>query len=70
MLKLRIQGLPDEIAQLAQFLQGHPGITVFEVSPPYAHRGDSHYQRVYAEIARHPQTGSHLLRAKLAQEEQ
>lgn len=50
MIKLRIQGLPDDIAEFARFLEEHPDITVYETSQPYANRGTSHYVRAYAEI--------------------
>jgi hypothetical protein len=47
MLKIRIQGLPDEVAEFADALEAIG--CVLERSAPYANRGGSRYVRVYIE---------------------
>lgn len=47
MLKIRIQGLPEEVAEFADALEAAG--CVLERSEPYANRGGSRYVRVYIE---------------------
>lgn len=47
MLKIRIQGLPDEVAEFADALEATG--CVLERSEPYANRGGSRYVRVYVD---------------------
>lgn len=47
MLKIRIQGLPEEVAEFANALEAAG--CVLERSEPYANRGGSRYVRVYIE---------------------
>ena len=47
MIKIRIQGLPDEVAEFADALEAIG--CVLERSAPYANRGGSRYVRVYIE---------------------
>ena len=50
MIKLRLTGLPSEIAALVEHLQDDPAIRVMDVSDPYADRGDSQYYRQYVKL--------------------
>lgn len=65
MIKLRIQGLPDDIVEFARFLEEHPDITVYETSKPYANRGESHYMRAYAEIELSHEAVKHVILARM-----
>lgn len=47
MIKIRLQGLPDEVAEFADTLE-RTGC-VLERSEPYANRGPSRYFRVYID---------------------
>lgn len=47
MVKIRLQGLPDEVAAVADALEATG--CVLERSEPYANRGSSRYVRVYIE---------------------
>ena len=47
MVKIRLQGLPEEVAAIADALD-RTGC-VLERSEPYANRGSSRYVRVYIE---------------------
>ena len=47
MIKIRVQGLPDEVAEFADALEAAG--CVLERSEPYANRGASRYVRVYIE---------------------
>lgn len=47
MLKIRIQGLPEEVAEFADALEAAG--CVLERSEPYANRGGSRYVRVYID---------------------
>lgn len=47
MIKIRIQGLPEEVAEFADALQATG--CVVERSQPYANRGQSRYVRVYID---------------------
>ena len=49
MLKVRVQGLPEEVADFADAME-RAGV-VMERSEPYANRGASRYVRVYLEVA-------------------
>ena len=51
MLKIRVQGLPEEVAEFAGALEAAG--CVLERSEPYANRGGSRYVRVYID-ARKP----------------
>lgn len=51
MLKIRVQGLPEEVAEFADALEAAG--CVLERSEPYANRGGSRYVRVYID-ARKP----------------
>lgn len=48
MIKMRLQGLPDEIEKLVEDLKTK--YDVLEVSDSYANRGDSKFVRVYVTI--------------------
>lgn len=48
MIKIRIQGLPDEISALIEDMKRH--YDVLEVSDEYKNRGDSKFVRVYVTI--------------------
>lgn len=48
MIKIRIQGLPDEVAEFADALQATGYIV--ERSKPYPNRGASQYVRVYIDL--------------------
>lgn len=60
MLKIRIQGLPDEVAEFADALEATG--CVLERSAPYANRGGSRYVRVYIEAEK--QASDHRSLAK------
>ena len=47
MLKIRVQGLPEEVAEFADALEAAG--CVLERSEPYANRGGSRYVRVYID---------------------
>lgn len=47
MIKIRVQGLPEEVAEFADALEAAG--CVFERSEPYANRGASRYVRVYID---------------------
>ena len=47
MVKIRLQGLPDEVAAVADALEATG--CVLERAEPYANRGSSRYVRVYIE---------------------
>ena len=47
MIKIRVQGLPDEVAEFADALEATG--CVLERSEPYANRGASRYVRVYID---------------------
>lgn len=47
MIKLRVQGLPEEVAEFADALEAAG--CVLERSEPYANRGGSRYVRVYID---------------------
>ena len=47
MIKIRVQGLPDEVAEFADALEAAG--CVLERSEPYANRGGSRYVRVYID---------------------
>lgn len=47
MIKIRLQGLPEEVAEFADALE-RTGC-VLERSDPYANRGGSRYVRVYID---------------------
>ena len=51
MIKIRVQGLPEEVAEFADALEAAG--CVLERSEPYANRGGSRYVRVYID-ARKP----------------
>ena len=63
MVKIRIQGTREANEQAQKFLEAcerRGEIKILSVSDPYANRGNSKYERVYAEIEiNHPQTGGH-----------
>ena len=53
MVKIRIQGTREENEQAKKFLDACERIgeiEILSVSDPYANRGNSKYERVYAEI--------------------
>ena len=47
MIKIRVQGLPEEVAEFADALEAAG--CVLERSEPYANRGASRYVRVYID---------------------
>ena len=47
MIKIRVQGLPEEVAEFADALEAAG--CVLERSEPYANRGGSRYVRVYID---------------------
>ena len=49
MVKVRLQGLPDEVAEIADAMEAVG--CVLERSEPYANRGSSRYVRVYLDCA-------------------
>lgn len=53
MVKIRIQGTREANEQAQKFLEAcerRGEIKILSVSDPYANRGNSKYERVYAEI--------------------
>ena len=48
MIKMRLQGLPDEVSKLVEDLKEK--YTVLEVSDEYQNRGDSKFVRVYVTV--------------------
>ena len=48
MLKIRVQGLPEEVAEFSDALEAAG--CVLERSEPYANRGGSRYVRVYIDV--------------------
>ena len=64
MVKIRIQGTREANEQAQKFLEAcerRGEIKILSVSDPYANRGNSKYERVYAEIENnHPQTGGEV----------
>ena len=55
MIKIRVQGLPDEVAEFADALEATG--CVLERSEPYANRGGSRYVRVYIEAEKRAADG-------------
>lgn len=55
MLKIRVQGLPDEVAEFADALEAAG--CVLERSEPYANRGGSRYVRVYIDAEKRAADG-------------
>jgi hypothetical protein len=51
MLKIRLQGIVDDIKWFRKQLNKNREIRVSEFSQPFAHKGTNKYFRVYAEIA-------------------
>ena len=49
MVKVRLQGLPDEVAEIADAMEAVG--CVLERSEPYPNRGTSRYVRVYLDCA-------------------
>ena len=49
MVKVRLQGLPDEVKEVADAMEAVG--CVLERSEPYANRGSSRYVRVYLDCA-------------------
>lgn len=54
MLKIRVEGLPEEAAAFAEALE-RAGV-VLERSRPYANRGASKYVRLYLDVEAPPAT--------------
>ncbi|WP_156779596.1 hypothetical protein [Desulforamulus reducens] len=50
MVKIRLQGLLDEIAFLIKEMR-EKGFQILEESEPYANRGNSEFVRVYLTVA-------------------
>lgn len=50
MLKLRVQGMPNEAMEMLDYLDGLPRIRVLEVSGPYKNRAPSEYVRYYLDV--------------------
>ncbi len=50
MIKLRIQGLPDETTRFVNQLSAAPGIRVLETSNPYPNRPPSELVRCYISL--------------------
>lgn len=50
MVKMRLQGLPDEIALLIKKMR-EMEFRILEESEPYANRGKSEFVRVYLTVA-------------------
>lgn len=55
MLKIRVQGLPDEVAEFADALEA--ARCVLERSEPYTNRGGSRYVRVYIDVEKRAADG-------------
>lgn len=55
MIKIRVQGLPDEVAEFADALEAAG--CVLERSEPYANRGASRYVRVYIDAEKRAADG-------------
>lgn len=55
MIKIRVQGLPDEVAEFADALEAAG--CVLERSEPYANRGGSRYVRVYIDAEKRAADG-------------
>lgn len=62
MVKIRLQGLPEEVAAIADALE-RTGC-VLERSEPYANRGNSRYVRVYIDAEARPAAGAGIERAR------
>lgn len=64
MVKFRVQGTREANEQAQKFLEAcerRGEIKILSVSDPYANRGNSKYERVYAEIEiNHTQTGGEV----------
>ena len=52
-MKIRIMGLPAEVAPVIKALNDADSLDVIEVSDPYPNRGDSRMVRVYIEAHLH-----------------
>ena len=52
MLKIRIQGTPQDIAWFKRLLGHHEEVKVLEVSEPFPNKGTNRYFRAYAEVER------------------
>jgi len=50
MIKLRAQGLPDEVAAMVDWLECAPGVRILDSSGPYLNRAPSEYVRQYVEV--------------------
>lgn len=64
MVKIRIQGTSEENQQAQKFFEAcerRGEIKILSVSDPYPNRGNSKYERVYAEIdIIRPQSGGRI----------
>lgn len=53
MIKVRLQGLPDDVARLLdmlRMLERSDDLLVLSVSDSYQNRGDNKYVRVYVDL--------------------
>ena len=48
-MKIRLMGLPGELARALKALHDADGLDVTEVSSPYPNRGDSRLARIYID---------------------
>ena len=54
MVKIRLQGLPDDVQRLIEMLRTCEAVgdlLLLSVSDPYPNRGDSKYVRVYVDAS-------------------
>jgi hypothetical protein len=57
-MKIRIMGLPAEVAPVIEALNTADSLDMIEVSDPYPNRGDSRMVRVYIEAHLHAEGGA------------
>jgi hypothetical protein len=57
-MKIRLMGLPAEIAPAVRALQQSAALDVLQVDGPYPNRGDSRLVRVYIEAQLRPDSGA------------
>ena len=57
-MKIRIMGLPAEVAPVIEALNAADHLDLIEVSDPYPNRGGSRLVRVYIEAQLHPDRGT------------
>jgi hypothetical protein len=57
-VKIRLMGLPAEVAPTLQAIQQTRTLDVIQVDGPYLNRGDSRLVRVYIVAQLHPGSGA------------